>query len=185
MISKKQQIPDMDLLLIRHAESARVGSPGISSDEERTLTPTGRFKTQRAALALNALGVRLNAILASAYPRAVETAQILAENLIHTPQVRPCDALLPNAPQQRLLDEIRRAFELRSVALCGHEPDLSRLASIFLGGDNAEPTLLFHTGAIAYLKLHSHSEPLAGSLHWFLNSHQLELISYAKPPCDF
>lgn len=168
----------MELLLIRHAEAARPAAPGADHDETRALTPLGVEKSRRAAAALNKLNVHVDALLVSPYLRAMQTAQIITDGLTHTPQLRSTEALRPGATADKLVKEIRRAAELGTVALCGHEPDLSKLATRLLGGDGS-PSLLFHTGSIASLQLDLGAKPLAGSLRWFIDSAQLDLIAQA------
>ncbi|MCH7527231.1 MAG: phosphohistidine phosphatase SixA [Planctomycetes bacterium] len=166
----------MNLLLIRHAEALPVGSPGITSDEQRVLSPAGKSKTHQAAIALNKLGVRIQIMLASPYLRAMQTAEIFCENLDHSPQLRACDALGADFDVKVVVDAIRQVADLGSLALCGHEPDLSRLATYLMGG-RGQPSLIFHTGAMAHMQLDLGTKPPTASLHWFLNSQQLERIA--------
>jgi phosphohistidine phosphatase len=166
----------MELFIVRHGEATRIGTPGVECDRDRRLSPLGIEKTQRASDALNKMGVRINAILCSPYPRALRTAEILCDRLDHPPQLRSCDALACDGDVDTVLGELRRVSELKSVAVCGHEPDLSRLTTRLLGR-NGQPCLIFHTGSIASVKVDFNGDQPTGLLHWFLNSHQLDFIA--------
>ena len=65
----------LDVLLIRHAESVPVGTPGYS-DDDRPLTEAGRSAAEELAYELGEW--QLTAIYSSPYARAVETIEPLA-----------------------------------------------------------------------------------------------------------
>lgn len=171
-------VRELELLIIRHGEATPVGSPGVSSDRERTLSSKGIAKTERAAAALNRLGIRLNAVLTSPYPRAQQTAEILCERLERSPQLRSCEALSCDTDMGSVMGELNRVAELKAVAVCGHEPDLSRLAAKLLA-DDERPRLVFHTGSMAYMHVELNGSSPSALLHWFLDSRQLDWISQA------
>ncbi|MEE9295205.1 MAG: phosphohistidine phosphatase SixA [Phycisphaerae bacterium] len=166
----------MELLLVRHGEATPVGSKGVRSDRQRKLTPAGLEKTKRAAIALNKLDVRIDAMLASPYPRALETAKTLCEGLENRPRLRARDSLRPGGDIDTILQEIRLNAELGAIGLCCHEPTLSRLTDVLLGGSE-RPPLVFHTGAVAFMQVDLDQDPPAATLHWFLDSRQLDLIA--------
>jgi phosphohistidine phosphatase len=102
------------LWLLRHGDSAE-GSP----DAERPLTEKGEQQARAAGSALHALGVELDACLASPRVRAMETARIACEPLGVEPQLEPKLAGGPfdaEALTAGLGDE---------VLLVGHDPDFS------------------------------------------------------------
>lgn len=169
----------MELLLLRHGEATPIGSDGIRTDRQRKLTTTGLEKIKRAAIALNKLDVRIDAVLASPYPRAMLTAKALCEGLDHNPRLRSRDSLAPDGDVQSVIQDIRANSEFRAIGLCSHEPTLSRLTDILLGGSE-RPSLVFHTGAVAFMQVDLKQDPPAATLHWFLDSRQLDLIA---TPC--
>jgi phosphohistidine phosphatase len=100
--------------LLRHAE-AEDGSP----DAERPLTEKGREQSRWAGEALAALGVKIDACLASPKVRAADTAKIACEPLGVEVQLEPRLAGGPfdaEALAAGLGDE---------VLLVGHDPDFS------------------------------------------------------------
>ena len=102
------------LWLLRHGD-AEEGSP----DAERRLTKKGRAQSKAAGAALGALGVALDACLASPKVRAADTAKLACEALGIEPQLEPKLAGGPfdaEALAAGLGDE---------VLLVGHDPDFS------------------------------------------------------------
>ena len=65
----------LDVLLIRHAESVPIGTPGYA-DDDRPLTDAGRSAAEELAFELGEW--QLTAIYSSPYARAVETVEPLA-----------------------------------------------------------------------------------------------------------
>jgi phosphohistidine phosphatase len=101
--------------LLRHAQAAD-GSP----DSERPLTDKGEEDARLAGAALAALGVELEACLSSPKVRAVQTAQLVCEQLDGI-EVQLDDRLAggPFDPHELAAE----AGEI--VLLVGHDPDFS------------------------------------------------------------
>jgi phosphohistidine phosphatase len=100
--------------LLRHGD-AKAGSP----DAERPLTDKGREQAGAAGAALKALGVEIEACLASAKVRAAETARIACQPLGVEPQLEP---KLSGGPFDA---EALAAGLGDDVLLVGHDPDFS------------------------------------------------------------
>jgi phosphohistidine phosphatase len=99
--------------LLRHGEAAD-GSP----DAERPLTEKGERQARAAGGALKALGVQIDACLASPKVRAYDTARLACEILGVEVQQEP---RLAGGPVQA--EEL--AAGLGNVLLVGHDPDFS------------------------------------------------------------
>jgi phosphohistidine phosphatase len=102
------------LWLLRHGD-AEEGSP----DAERRLTEKGRAQSKAAGAALGALGVALDACLASPKVRSAQTAELACESLDVEVELEPKLAGGPfdaEALAAGLGDE---------VLLVGHDPDFS------------------------------------------------------------
>ncbi|MCE9635704.1 MAG: histidine phosphatase family protein [Planctomycetes bacterium] len=127
----------VNLVLIRHAEAINRGI--LRRDAARPLTPAGRRRFARSVEGLRRLGLRFDLVLHSPWLRAVETADLLA------PIVRGEFAVTRNLstrPSEALLAELRSEAAAaladdRSVAVVGHEPWLSELASRLVTGSPA------------------------------------------------
>ena len=112
-----------DLLwLLRHGD-AEDGSP----DAERRLTRKGRDQSKTAGRALAAIGVKLDACLASPKVRAAETARLACEPLGVEPELEP---KLAGGPFDA---EALAAGLGDDVLLVGHDPDFSSAVHALTG----------------------------------------------------
>ncbi|MGZ5375066.1 MAG: SixA phosphatase family protein [Solirubrobacterales bacterium] len=110
------------LWLLRHGDAEH----GAGDDAARGLTEKGRRQARDAGRALAALGVELDACLASPKVRAVDTARIACE---------PLDAEVEI--EERLRGGPFNLLELAAgrgeILLVGHEPDFSSAVSELTG----------------------------------------------------
>jgi phosphohistidine phosphatase len=107
------------------------------NDEHRPLTPEGMRKMRKNAQGLRELVGRPDLLITSPLTRAVQTASILREMWLDL-DVASSDLLKPGASPEALTDWINtRAFAHENdalIAIVGHEPHLSSLASWYLSG---------------------------------------------------
>lgn len=151
----------MELLLVRHGIAAD-GPP----DETRALTNEGRRKTRAAFRGLVTM-VRVGVIATSPLTRAMQTAELLG------PKVVVVDALRPGRPVRDALAWLRTRREKR-VALVGHEPHLSTLASWLMTGH--EHSVLAMKKSQAVLLEMDAWEPGAARLLWSLPPRALRAL---------
>jgi phosphohistidine phosphatase len=104
------------LLLLRHGDAE--DGDGDGDDAARRLTPKGDAQAEAAGRALAALGVEVDACLASTRVRAMETARIACRSLGIEPE--PSEELRGGP-----FDGLGLASGRGRVLLVGHEPDLS------------------------------------------------------------
>ena len=110
------------LWLLRHGD-AEAGSP----DAERRLTRKGRDQSKTAGRALAAIGVKLDACLASPKVRAAETARLACDALGVEPELEP---KLAGGPFDA---EALAAGLGHDVLLVGHDPDFSSAVRALTG----------------------------------------------------
>ena len=107
--------------LLRHGDAEEAAD----DDAARELTAEGKRQAREAGAALAALGVEIDACLASPKVRAVQTARIACEPL--GVEVEPSEALSGGD-----FDPGELAAG-REVLLVGHEPDFSRAIQLATG----------------------------------------------------
>lgn len=114
------------LFLIRHAK-ATWEQPG-QPDFARTLTQQGIQQAQSIGQMLHAKNIKPNYMLSSTAPRAVTTAEILANELGYSPNNIITDAKI-YAEGVEKLNEIIQNFDdkFNIVFLIGHNPNLTWL----------------------------------------------------------
>jgi phosphohistidine phosphatase len=135
----------MRLYLMQHGK-AETGE----TDAQKTLTDEGRDEVERvAAFLARTAPAKQGQVLHRGKTRARQTAEILAA---HDPNLTVKEA--PDlAPLADASVWARRAAELNeAVALVGHLPHLSRLASLLLAGDADRPVVSFSNGGMVCLE---------------------------------
>lgn len=125
----------MQLVIIRHAiaedikEFALTGRP----DAQRPLTEEGVTKMKRGVRGLREIVPEINLIATSPYVRAMETAKIVAGAFKDT-RIVIIHELVPGESGDSFVAWLRELKDVPAVAVVGHEPHLSGLASWLLTG---------------------------------------------------
>jgi phosphohistidine phosphatase len=151
----------MKLLVVRHAiamdrEDYQKSPPiapekdSVKNDEHRPLTLEGLRKMRKGAKNLRELIRKPDLMISSPLTRAVQTAEILMESWSGLPCVES-DALKPGAHPDALIEWFLQHPEFSKkkslVAVVGHEPQLSHLASWLIAGANRSLLTLKKGGA--------------------------------------
>lgn len=175
----------MDLYLLRHGVAVRRGTPGYANDRNRPLTPEGRRRLASIAAGMRRLGLEFDAIFSSPYVRARETAEVVARGLGMERHVTTSPLLAPDADRSRLWSEIETMLKRASarVLLVGHEPDLSRLASSLVFGDDGGYIKL-RKGGLIKLTVDAWQRGRRAQLEFCLTPEQLRLLGSATTSDD-
>jgi phosphohistidine phosphatase len=120
----------MRIIFIRHAEAIE-RADGLA-DEQRFLTPEGRFIFRKTSKTLREEGIDPNLILSSPYLRAMQTADILAERLDYVGSLLPSEELAPGFDGDALQRLITAYKSVKELVIIGHEPDLSSIITDLL-----------------------------------------------------
>jgi phosphohistidine phosphatase len=125
------------LILVRHAKAeAPVG--GIS-DFERVLLPSGEQEARRVAQRLGESGLSPQRILTSSAPRALRTAEILADACgVQASDFSARQELYLASPGAMLEMIGREADDVTALMLVTHNPGISALAASLGGQPGAE-----------------------------------------------
>jgi phosphohistidine phosphatase len=176
----------LDLLIVRHGpagdrdEWAKTGH----DDDERPLTPRGIREMRRAAKGLRQLVGSVDAIGTSPLVRARETAEILGRAF----GVEPDEArAIGDGDRHAILRWVRKAAAARAkkqrrgerltIAIVGHEPDLSAAMCWLLTGRSTEPWTEMKKGGACLLSFTGRPKPRQAQLRWLLTRSQLERIA--------
>jgi phosphohistidine phosphatase len=158
----------MELFIMRHGIAVERGAQSFTHDSQRPLTPEGVKRTRKVARAMRALKLQFDLILASPYVRAKQTADIVAEVFEMPGKLRLCARLTPGTKPRELVAEVRRLATPRDrVLLIGHEPDLSRLASLFISG-RPDADLILKKAGLLKLDVHELAAARCASLVFLL-----------------
>jgi phosphohistidine phosphatase len=155
----------VNLYLIRHAEARPLGEGDTAADEERPLTEQGEAQAKLIGSGLQKRGIHLGMLLTSPLLRARQTADaILGAWTAPTPQLEVCDALSPGKSPKKLSRHLR-TLESDSIAIVGHNPDLSAYLSWLIGGKRAQVHL--SKGSVAFVVADAVRKDL-GTLQWMV-----------------
>jgi phosphohistidine phosphatase len=162
----------MRLLIIRHAVAVPRGTPDME-DDERPLTSKGRKRFRTAARGLATVLKRPDALLSSPLPRARQTADIAAKawgkvSVTDTPA-------LAGGTFENLAVALAAYGPKDTVAVVGHEPDLSELLARLLGTPHAD-RLTFRKGGAALVNVPGPLQE-GGTLVWFLTPRLLRTLA--------
>jgi phosphohistidine phosphatase len=115
--------------LVRHADA--VSEDVAGRDEDRWLSARGREAARGLARLLREQGVEPDAILSSPLPRAMQTAELIANALDFLGVVEVLPALRPGAHPRVAAQELITRGD--AVLVVGHEPSISSLGAFLLG----------------------------------------------------
>ena len=118
----------MQLYFLRHGEADWPG--WTKPDDERPLTDFGKKEVRQVAKFLNRLKVKPDLIVTSPLPRALQTAEVAAEQL--KTKFRQDEALERGFGISELRTVLKR-HRSKVLMLVGHEPDFSTVISALTG----------------------------------------------------
>jgi phosphohistidine phosphatase len=153
----------MRLLIIRHATAVPRGTPDMP-DDERPLTKRGERRFRAVAEGLARIVKRPDALLSSPLPRARRTAEVAARawGKVEVEE----SAALAGEGYDAVATELGRFPAESTVAIVGHEPDLSAILARLLGSSKGE-RFIFKKGGAALLDVPG-SLADGGALVWYM-----------------
>lgn len=135
----------MLLYLIQHAEAKKE-----DEDPERGLTDKGFKDIAGTAVHAKKLGLKVKTIHHSGKKRAMQTAQVLADQLKPERGIAQTDGLAPMDDPEIWAKRLAGMNE--DIMLVGHLPYMARLASLLLCGDKEKGIVDFKMAGIVCLK---------------------------------
>jgi phosphohistidine phosphatase len=169
----------MDLYLVRHAIAESRDPSRWPDDAARPLTAAGEARFRDAARGLAAIAPGVEVVWSSPYARAWRTAEILHEEA-DWPAPEPCPQLEATREPQDALGALRQLDGHSTVALVGHEPTLSELAALLLGGAAGALRIELKKGAVMLIAFPAEPEPGQGLLRLALSPKILRALAPAS-----
>jgi len=156
----------MILYLLRHA-IAQDSVDWTGSDADRPLTLDGAKKMKEVAQGMRKADIKFDLILTSPWKRAVQTAEIVAKVFDTQDKLKVSKALAGDGNPEKLIQQLHS--EMKSwgtVLLVGHEPYLSKLVSLWIGGKNLQLDL--KKGGLVKLSAETLSYGPCAILEWWV-----------------
>ncbi len=155
----------MEVYLVRHAVAEGRDASRWTDDAQRPLTKAGQRRFAQIAQHLQTIIPHVDRVLTSPYVRAQQTALIL-QSEAGWPEPELCDALGASAGVAPALAVLREQTDVATVALVGHEPNLSMLAAQLLTGNSNALDIELKKGGIICLSFSSTPDVACAQLRW-------------------
>ncbi|HMB54543.1 MAG TPA: histidine phosphatase family protein [Thermoanaerobaculia bacterium] len=162
------------LLVVRHA-IAEDRAEHSGDDAARPLSAKGKRRFKAGARGIVRLTGRIDQVVSSPLVRARETAALLVAACAKTPQRAETDALVPGAHPRELADWLQSEGRPGTVAVVGHEPNLSHLVS-WLAASSRRSFVRLKKGSAVLLELPAGPEAGTAVLAWALTPAQLRTL---------
>jgi phosphohistidine phosphatase len=142
----------MQIYFMRHGEAY-----SSSEDPKRSLNRRGIEQATQIAQFLKDQAIPIKAIYHSTKPRAIETAQIIAQAYPEVAAMYPLDQLGPDHNYKDLCDLISQWQEMPDGSLfVGHLPNLEILCNFLINNDIHSPSVGFATATVVGLTKTDH-----------------------------
>jgi phosphohistidine phosphatase len=165
----------MNLYIMRHGIAEDHTPKG--DDAARKLTAKGSDKIAKAASGIRAMELSIEAILASPITRAAETAAIVSKEIGTSATLRKVSELTTGTSPDKVLDALAKLRLPENVMVVGHEPTMSRLASLLLSGSSEAVAIRLKEGGVIALELPDGIQKGAAQLRWMLTQRQLRKMT--------
>ena len=152
----------MRVFLIQHGKTV----PKAVDDRE-PLSEQGKIDARTVADFFHSRQITAGEIWCSVKPRAVETAQIIAEG-IDMAHLKQRDGLNPLDPVKPIVTELEAMKH--DIVIVGHLPFLERLMALLMCGDEKRPCAMFYPAGIVCLDRVQEG----WNFSWFLTPAMLE-----------
>lgn len=167
----REEKGSLELYFLRHGKA----EDGVgTADRERRLTEEGVHEMQEEARGIAHLGLKFEVIFSSPYPRALETARIVAKELDRSAETMH---VVPQLASGRFglgaLQELLASKPPKSALFVGHNPDLSLVIQSLCGG-----VVEMKKGGLACVETEQ-VEPDQGVLLFLLTPGQLRRLGRA------
>jgi phosphohistidine phosphatase len=151
------------LYFVRHGKAGHHSA--AADDDERRLTEEGIAVLKGAGPLLRRLNLRPDLVLSSPLPRALQTAELVAEGLGIADEPVIDDRLRPGAAWGDLARAMTAYPDARRVMFVGHEPDLSGAMRLLTGAASVR----MRKGGIGCVEFPGVPEPGGGELAWLID----------------
>jgi phosphohistidine phosphatase len=141
----------MKLYLVQHAKATLK-----DVDPERSLTEAGKKDVRNVSNFIKPLNLSIDYFWHSGKKRAEQTAKVLGEVVEVRKEMTAREGLAPNDDVAAIKDEIISCG--KDIIIVGHQPFVSKLASLLLTGSELSGTVAFRQGGIVCLNCYQENQ---------------------------
>jgi phosphohistidine phosphatase len=166
----------VELYLVRHGIAFERDATRWPDDGERPLSPEGEASFRVAARGLRRIVPTVDLVLSSPFARAWQTAELLADEA-GWPPPKPEPAFEADQRVTRMVSALRSQSDHQSVAVVGHEPNLSELTAHLLIGAEEDFAIEIKKGGVVCLGLEGAVRRGSGWLRWSVSPKILRALA--------
>jgi phosphohistidine phosphatase len=153
----------MIVYFLRHA-SAGQSLADPKKDEKRPLDAEGTLQCRYVGRALAAADVSIEAIISSPLKRAMQTAQLVANELGFEHKIEVDNAMRPEATYAAFQSMLRKHQSKEAVMVVGHNPNMEDFLAQTIGRNGAAAGVECKKGSVAKVDM----KRAGGRLQWLL-----------------
>ena len=166
----------MELILIRHAKAESRDANSWPDDDQRPLTVEGRAEQRAATRTMKKMGIKFDFLVTSPLVRARETADIVAKGYRWTEAPQVAEEVGHEYSVGAIVKLLAKFPPNATVALVGHEPDFSDLASAMISKDRDARIAVKKSGVVG-IEFDGAAEAGKGTLLYHLKPGHLRKLA--------
>jgi len=139
----------MVIYFLRHANAGQKHFSNPANDEKRSIDKVGEEQSHDVGRALAFIGATANVIISSPLTRAVQTAEIVAQEIGYEERLVLDDALRPEATFDQFKALINRHKDKAAIMVVGHDPSMTEFVNRVLSGGGPLAAVEMKKGGMA------------------------------------
>lgn len=166
----------MEVILIRHAKAESRDANSWPDDDVRPLTAEGRAEQRAATRAMKKMGIKFDFLVTSPLLRARETAELVAKGYRWPEAPQQAEELGHGYAPGAVVKLLAKFPPGASVALVGHEPDLSDFTGALVTKDGKLSIAVKKSGVVG-IEFEGQAEEGKGTLLFHLKPGHLRKLA--------
>lgn len=139
----------MVIYFLRHANAGQKQFSNPAKDEKRPLDKIGEQQSHDVGRALAFIGVTAGVVISSPLTRAVQTANLVAQEIGYEEKIVLDDALRPEATFEQFKALLNRHKDKLSIMVVGHDPSMTEFVNRMLSGGGPLAAVEMKKGGVA------------------------------------
>ena len=140
---------EMVIYFLRHANAGLKQFSDAVKDEKRPIDKIGEAQSHDVGRALAFIGVTANVIISSPLTRAMQTADIVAQEIGYEEKIVVDSALRPEATFEQFKALVNRHKDKAAVMVVGHDPSMTEFVNRALSGGTPLAAIEMKKGGVA------------------------------------
>jgi len=139
----------MVIYFLRHANAGPKQFSDAAKDEKRPIDKVGEVQCHDVGRALAFLGVAANVVISSPLTRAMQTAEIVAQEIGYEEKIVVDPALRPEATFEQFKALLNRHKDKPAIMVVGHDPSMTEFVNRVLSNGTPLAVVEMKKGGVA------------------------------------